>query len=155
MKTLLLSVLICLLNGAAWAQARQDKLSSSPQQAAKGYNLKTKQTPIHRKVICITESMPTFPGGHDSLVAYLKRNLHYPASSIIEGKVFVEFIITKTGQVTQVKIRRGIAPTLDAEALRVVRQMPRWVQPRRPDPIEVSYTLPITFAKSLPKPTKR
>ncbi|QNH62507.1 energy transducer TonB [Hymenobacter sediminicola] len=92
------------------------------------------------------EIMPSFPGGQDSLVAYLKRELRYPASTTAEGKVFLGFIITKTGHITQVKVLKGINPTLDAEALRVVRKMPRWVHPPRQRPMEVSFTLPITFS---------
>lgn len=92
-----------------------------------------------------TEPMPSFPGGQDSLVAYLKRNLRYPASTTVEGKVFVSFVITQTGHITQAKVLKGVNPILDAEALRVVRQMPRWIQPSQQHTVEVSYTLPITF----------
>ncbi|AII52201.1 energy transducer TonB [Hymenobacter sp. APR13] len=94
-----------------------------------------------------TEPMPVFPGGQDSLMAYMKKTLRYPASAKAEGRMFVNFTITKTGHITQAKVQKGIEPALDAEALRVVRQMPRWIQPSRQRPIEVSYTLPITFSR--------
>ncbi|WBO83878.1 energy transducer TonB [Hymenobacter yonginensis] len=94
-----------------------------------------------------TEPMPVFPGGQDSLVAYMKRNLRYPDSTSDEGKVFISFVITKTGHIAQAKVLKGVTPTLNAEALRVVRQMPRWIQLSRQHPIEVSYTLPITFSQ--------
>ncbi|MCR5888398.1 energy transducer TonB [Hymenobacter sp. J193] len=106
-------------------------------------------------VSCILEPMPSFPGGQDSLVAYLRRNLHYSASNTAEGTVFIGFVITKTGNLTQAKVLKGVSPALDGEALRVVRKMPRWVQPPRPTPIEVRYTLPITFASTQQAPEKR
>ncbi|WBA40937.1 energy transducer TonB [Hymenobacter canadensis] len=94
-----------------------------------------------------TEPMPVFPGGQDSLMAYMKRNLRYPDSTSDEGKVFISFVITKTGHIAQAKVLKGVDLMLNAEALRVVRQMPRWIQPPRQQPTEVSYTLPITFSR--------
>ncbi|MBG8555153.1 TonB family protein [Hymenobacter guriensis] len=106
-------------------------------------------------VSCILEPMPSFPGGQDSLVAYLRRNLHYPVSNTAECTLFIGFVITKTGHLTQAKVLKGVSPALEAEALRVVQKMPRWVQPPRPTPIEVRYTLPITFASAQQAPEKR
>lgn len=152
MKPLLLVLLTCLPIGEAWVQARRT-YSPVPEtiqnpRPAKGITSKVKQKqPTLSLFLSVCEAMPSFPGGQDSLVAYIKRNLRYPDSTSDEGKVFIGFVITKTGHITQAKVLKGVNSTLDAEALRVVRQMPRWIQPYRQHPIEVSYTIPITFSR--------
>ncbi|UOQ73028.1 energy transducer TonB [Hymenobacter cellulosilyticus] len=96
----------------------------------------------------VAEQMPEFKGGMEGLKAYLKRNLHYPDSTTASGKVFVGFLVTRTGAIANARILKSVDPLLDAEALRVVRQMPAW-KPGRQNrlPTEVSYTLPITFSR--------
>ncbi|MBC6697427.1 energy transducer TonB [Hymenobacter puniceus] len=157
-------VLVCglgLTSGEAWAQVRKVELNTrfkpttelqllTPEDFSPLSLTEAGQQPKQHEQIFLgiyVEQMPSFPGGQDSLTAYLKRNLHYPDSTPDEGKVFISFVITKTGHIAQAKVLKGVTPTLDAEALRVVRQMPRWIQPPRQHPIEVSYTLPITFSQ--------
>jgi protein TonB len=73
--------------------------------------------------------MPKFPGGNDSLTAYISRSFDYPTDlglDTLKGKIYVEFTIDEQGQAMDVKTKRGIHPLLDAEAERVIRSMPRW-----------------------------
>lgn len=95
------------------------------------------------------EVMPQFPGGGEALRKFISSNLRYPIEAQkrgVQGKVFVNFIVNETGGVTNIKLMRGINLYLDAEAMRVVRLMPKW-EPGRQDgkPVKVSYTVPINF----------
>lgn len=95
------------------------------------------------------EEPPTFPGGDSALVAYLKHNLHYPPAEKekgIQGKVVVGFVIEKDGVVSNVEVKRGIGEECDAEAVRVVKEMPNW-EPGKQSGIVVrmGMVLPISF----------
>ena len=109
------------------------------------------------KVYNSVEQMPRFPGGEAGLMRYLQENIKYPpeaAKNDIEGRVIVQFIIDKTGQVGEVKVVRPISEELDAEAVRVVKTLPKF-EPGRQDgeAVSVWYTLPISFKlQSKPKP---
>ncbi|WP_155832955.1 energy transducer TonB [Hymenobacter swuensis] len=96
------------------------------------------------------EVMPVFPGGQEALLRYIGQNTHYPGKALrrnVQGKVFVKFIVDTTGQVQQVMVSKGVDALLDAEALRVVQGIPKFI-PGRQDgrPVRVYFTVPITFA---------
>ena len=99
---------------------------------------------------CIPETMPYFPGGQELLLKYLAVNIKYPASAVKakkQGRVIVTFIVQKDGSVTHAKIAKSIEPELDAEALRVVRGMPKWIPGTQfGKPVNVKYTLPVKFS---------
>lgn len=99
---------------------------------------------------CIPETMPYFPGGRELLLKYLAVNIKYPASAVKakkQGRVIVTFIVQKDGSVTHAKIAKSIDPELDAEALRVVRGMPKWIPGTQlGKPVNVKYTLPVKFS---------
>ncbi|UOQ53857.1 energy transducer TonB [Hymenobacter cellulosivorans] len=98
------------------------------------------------------EQMPSYPGGIEGLLAYLRQNLRYPPDSTVSGKVFVSFVVTKTGAVADAKVIKGLGPAFDAEALRLVQQMPAWEPARQnQQPVAVAYTLPIRFGPELPR----
>jgi len=109
------------------------------------------------KVYKSVEQMPRFPGGEVALMRYLQENIKYPpeaAKKDIEGRVIVQFIIEKTGEVGEVKVVRPISEELDAEAVRVVKTLPKF-EPGRQDgeAVSVWYTLPISFKlRSKPQP---
>ena len=109
------------------------------------------------KVYKSVEQMPRFPGGEVALMRYLQENIKYPpeaAKNDIEGRVIVQFIIEKTGEVGEVKVVRPISEELDAEAVRVVKTLPKF-EPGRQDgeAVSVWYTLPISFKlQSKPQP---
>ena len=97
----------------------------------------------------LAEIMPQFEGSTDGLKKWLSDNMSYPQEAIQkkeEGRVVVKFVITEDGIVTQPKVTRGVSPSLDAEALRLVSQMPKWI-PASQDgqPCSVEYSLPIRF----------
>jgi TonB family protein len=101
------------------------------------------------QIFMVVEKMPKFPGGLNALMHYLASNIHYPEQAkkdTIQGRVFVNFIIEKDGSVTHAKVLRGIGHGCDQEALRVVKQLPRW-EPgyQRGKPVRVSFNLPIKF----------
>ncbi|MCA6365316.1 MAG: TonB family protein [Bacteroidetes bacterium] len=106
----------------------------------------------------IAEVMPEFPGGMNELMNYLRTNIIYPAKAKTDGKqgtVYVEFLITKTGKVTNVQIVKGVegAPELAEEAVRVVEQMPDWKPAlEKGKPVAAKMTLPVRFKLQGPSP---
>ncbi|OFX57892.1 MAG: energy transducer TonB [Bacteroidetes bacterium GWA2_30_7] len=97
----------------------------------------------------VLEDKPEFPGGEAALLKWIAQNTKYPEMAKengIQGRIFVGFVIDKTGKVTEVKILRGVDPYLDKEALRVVNNMPSWSPGKqRGKPVKVSYQVPIKF----------
>ena len=97
------------------------------------------------------EEAPEFPGGNDSLNAFIKRNLQYPKSAKeqgIEGTVIVRFIVETDGSVTIDRINRDANEELATEAIRLVNMLPKWKPGYLgPKPVRVGYTLPIVFKK--------
>ena len=95
------------------------------------------------------EQQPDFPGGMESLYKYLGKELRYPMimrEMNIQGKIYVQFVVSKSGKVTNVKIARGLHPAGDEEAIRVVEKMPNWIPGKQNGvPVSVNYILPITF----------
>ena len=101
------------------------------------------------KVYEIVEQIPEYPGGLTALMNYLRTNTRYPAAAQkagIEGRVIVSFIVEPNGSVSNVEIVRSVDTDLDQEALRVVRQMPKW-KPGKHDgsTVRFKYHLPIKF----------
>jgi len=95
------------------------------------------------------EQVPEFPGGMEEMMKFLQINIQYPANAAknnVEGRVILQFVVEKDGQIGDVKVARSVDPELDAEALRVVKSMPNFI-PGRQDgkPVAVWYTLPINF----------
>jgi protein TonB len=95
------------------------------------------------------DQMPEYPGGEGALRKWLSSNTKYPyeaAENEIEGKVYVQFVIDKEGYVSNVKISKSVHPSLEPEALRVVKSLPRWNPGKQGgNPVKVTYTLPINF----------
>ena len=97
----------------------------------------------------VVENMPKFPGGDLGLMKYIQKNVKYPAIAKeynITGKVYVSFIVDRSGSVTNAKIVRGVDKNLDAEALRVVKSLPKYKPGRqRGKAVRVMFTIPINF----------
>jgi len=97
----------------------------------------------------VVENMPEFPGGDLGLMKYIQKHVKYPAIAKeynITGKVYVSFIVDKTGSVTNAKIVRGVDKNLDAEALRVVKSLPKYKPGKqRGKTVRVMFTIPINF----------
>ena len=111
------------------------------------------------KVYEIVEQIPEYPGGLTALMNYLRTNTRYPAAAQkagIEGRVIVSFIVEPNGSVSNVEIVRSVDTDLDQEALRVVRQMPKW-KPGKHDgsTVRFKYHLPIKFKQGESKPSEK
>ena len=101
------------------------------------------------EIFFIVEDMPEFPGGDLALRKYISNAIKYPEIAQekgIQGKVYVTFVVSKDGTVANAKIARGVDPSLDKEALRVVSSLPQWKPGKqRGQSVNVSYTVPINF----------
>ncbi len=101
------------------------------------------------EIFMVVEQMPEFPGGQQELFRYISENIQYPAiakENGIQGKVFIQFVVGKDGSITNVTVLRGVDPSLDKEAVRVVKSMPKWKPGKqRGKPVYVRYQVPINF----------
>lgn len=97
----------------------------------------------------IVEEMPQFPGGIEALQLFAARTMKYPVIALengIQGRVFVKFVVDKTGKVTKAKVDRGVDPSIDKEAVRIVESMPAWTPGKQHgQAVDVAYTIPIDF----------
>ncbi|RIH65549.1 energy transducer TonB [Mariniphaga sediminis] len=101
------------------------------------------------QVFFIVEDMPEFPGGEMALRQFIANAIKYPViaqENGIQGRVYVTFVVDKDGSISDARIARGVDPSLDKEALRVVNTLPKWKPGKqRGKPVRVSYTVPINF----------
>jgi protein TonB len=99
--------------------------------------------------IVFAEEMPQFPGGEAELMRFVNKSIKYPViaqENGIQGRVICSFVVNRDGSVADVEILRGVDPSLDKEALRVVNTLPKWSPGKqRGKPVRVKYTIPITF----------
>ncbi len=95
------------------------------------------------------DKIAQFPGGMDGYVRFLSSNLQYPEKALrekVEGTVVLEFIVDKTGRIGKIKVLRSLFPECDAEAIRMVKAMPRWFAAEKDGrKVASRYTCPITF----------
>jgi protein TonB len=101
------------------------------------------------QVFTAVEQMPQFPGGDAELMKYISSNIKYPTMAMennIQGRVVVQFVVTKSGKIGEVKVVRSKDPDLDKEAVRVVKSLPNFIPGKmNGQAVNVWYTLPITF----------
>ncbi|MCQ2210569.1 MAG: TonB family protein [Paludibacteraceae bacterium] len=101
------------------------------------------------EIFIVVEKYASFPGGQAKLMEFLKKELQYPQVAIennVQGRVFVEFVVNKDGSIQDVKVARGVDSNLDAEAIRVVKKMPKWTPAeQRGKPCRSRFTLPVLF----------
>ena len=109
----------------------------------------TKKTGATDKVYEVCEQMPIFPGGDAAMMKYLSENVKYPALAIKaqeQGRVVVSFTVEKDGAISDVKVARSVTPSLDAEAVRVVKAMPKWTPGKQDGQlVRVRYNVPVSF----------
>ena len=101
-------------------------------------------------VFVVVESMPEFPGGQQALFKYLSENVKYPViaqENGIQGRVICQFVVNKDGSIVDVEVvRSGGDASLDKEAIRVIKSMPKWKPGKqRGKPVRVKYTVPVNF----------
>ena len=115
---------------------------------------KAKEEPQEEVVFQVVEEMPQFPGGLSEAMKFLAKNIKYPVEAQqakIEGRVIVRFVVGRDGSVSNVEVVRGVSPELDAEAVRVVSLMPKWIPGKqRGKAVAVKYTMPIMFRLQTP-----
>ena len=101
------------------------------------------------KVFDVVEQMPSFPGGAGTLMQYLSSNIKYPVvaeENGVQGRVVCTFVVEKDGSITDVRVIKSVDPSLDKEAMRVVKSMPKWIPGKQNGAaVRVKYTVPVTF----------
>lgn len=101
------------------------------------------------EIFTVVEESPSFPGGDEARIRFLTENIKYPQiarESSIQGTVYVTFVVEKNGNVTDVRILRGIGGGCDEEAVRVIKAMPKWNPGKqRGKPVRVQFNMPIKF----------
>ena len=104
---------------------------------------------VATKVFDVVEEMPSFPGGQGALMQYLASNIKYPVvaqENGVQGRVIVSFVVERDGSISDVKVARSVDPSLDREAQRVVKSMPRWSPGKQNgSTVRVKYTVPVVF----------
>ena len=121
-----------------------------------GEVLKLKETvaqpepkPEPEKVFEVVEQMPSFPGGDKALMDFLQNNVKYPVvaqENGVQGRVVISFVVEKDGSITDVRVVRSVDPSLDKEAARVVKSMPRWIPGKQNGAaVRVKYNVPVSF----------
>lgn len=101
------------------------------------------------EVFMVAEQMPEFPGGMKEMLKFLQDNVKYPENAMknnVQGRVIVQFVIEKDGTPTEFKVLRSVDPELDAEALRVMKAMPKWKPGmQKGQVVRVKFTVPVSF----------
>ena len=110
---------------------------------------KPKQEEVAEEIFVVVEEQPEFPGGNAAMMRFLSENIKYPViaqENGIQGRVICNFVVEKDGSITDVQVVRGVDPSLDREAIRVIQQMPRWKPGKqRGQAVRVRFTLPVVF----------
>ncbi len=110
---------------------------------------KTVVSKKNQKVFDVVEQMPEFPGGMEALFKYMAENMKYPEDAKkqqVEGRVLVQFIVETDGSVSNTEVLKRVFPSLDAEAVRVISGMPKWIPGKlNGKVVRVKYTIPVSF----------
>lgn len=105
--------------------------------------------PEEEEIFMVAETMPEFPGGMAELMKFLSKNIKYPTiaqENGIQGRVTVTFVVNRDGSIVDPQVIRGVDPSLDKEAIRVITAMPKWkAGEQRGKKVRVKYTVPVTF----------
>jgi protein TonB len=101
------------------------------------------------EIFVVVEKQPEFPGGNTAMMKFLSDNIRYPViaqENGIQGRVICNFVVERDGSITDAQVVRGVDPSLDREAIRVIQQMPRWEPGKqRGAAVRVRFTLPVVF----------
>jgi protein TonB len=110
---------------------------------------KPKPEEVTEEIFVVVENQPEFPGGNAAMMKFLSDNIKYPViaqENGIQGRVICNFVVERDGSITDVQVVRGVDPSLDREAVRVIQQMPRWTPGKqRGQAVRVRFTLPVVF----------
>lgn len=104
---------------------------------------------VEEKPYTYVEQMPSFPGGETEMLKYLGKNIRYPAAAQragVEGLVVLSFVVSKTGEISDIQVVKNLGAGTDEEAMRVVKTMPKWTPGKQNGrAVPVRYTLPVRF----------
>ena len=107
------------------------------------------ETKPSNKVYDVVETMPQFPNGDVALMEYIRNNMRYPTvaeANGIQGRVIVTLVVERDGSITDVEVTKSVDPSLDQEAVRIVKNMPKWKPgTQNGKTVRVKYTIPVTF----------
>lgn len=111
---------------------------------------KTVVSQSKQNVYDTVEQMPEFPGGMPAMIEFLQTNLKYPSDAKkqnVGGRVLVMFVVETDGSISNVRLAKKVFPSLDAEAVRVVKAMPKWNPGKeKGKPVRVNFSLPVVFS---------
>lgn len=140
-KMILFTMMTFCMSATAWAQ--KTVVSNETEQEENAFD--------------VVEEMPEFPGGMSALMQFLSQNIKYPEDALKnnkQGRVVASFVIQKDGSIADAVVNRSAWPSLDAEALRVIRAMPKWKPGKQGGKVvRVKFTMPINF--SIPADEKK
>lgn len=110
---------------------------------------KPKVEEVTEEIFVVVEEQPEFPGGNAAMMKFLSDNIKYPViaqENGIQGRVITNFVVERDGSITDVQVVRGVDPSLDKEAVRVIQSMPKWKPGKqRGSAVRVRFTLPVVF----------
>ncbi len=108
-----------------------------------------KKEEVTEEIFVVVEEQPEFPGGNAAMMKFLGDNIKYPViaqENGIQGRVITNFVVERDGSITDVQVVRGVDPSLDKEAVRVIQSMPKWKPGKqRGSTVRVRFTLPVVF----------
>lgn len=134
---------------STFTQAGSDDINLIKEHKDEVVQEKPREEKKKEEVFTHVEQMPKFPGGDAELYKFISNNLNYPAMAIennVQGRVVVQFVVTKDGSIGNVKVVRSVDRDLDNEAIRVCKKLPKFIPGKQNgQPVNVWYTLPVTF----------
>lgn len=134
---------------STFTQAGSDDINLIKEHKEEVVQEKPREEKKKEEVFTHVEQMPKFPGGDAELYKFINDNLNYPAMAIennVQGRVVVQFVVTKDGSIGNVKVVRSVDRDLDNEAIRVCKKLPKFIPGKQNgQPVNVWYTLPVTF----------
>jgi protein TonB len=129
---------------------KKDPTKSNSIKVNKKDSIQSKERDEHILCYLVLEKVPAYPGGDDKLVEYLSKNIIYPKEAVakkIQGRVICKFMVNEDGSITNIEVIRSVDPLLDAEAIRVIKTLPKFVPgTQHKKPVGVYFNLPITFS---------
>lgn len=132
-----------------WIPSKKNGLNSSSEFTLP-VTFQSNEKKCKSEIYKVVEQMPKFPGGLEAMREFINENLKYPeGAGCVEGKVILQFTVEKDGSLSDIKVARSLEPTFDAEAIRVIKLMPKWIPGEmRGKPVRIEYMLPVSFKLS-------
>ncbi|MDD2474336.1 MAG: TonB family protein [Dysgonamonadaceae bacterium] len=137
--------LLLITANSVYAQQNEPKEEAKPPQEQDPVKKESKSD----EIFVVVEKQPSFKGNVKAMMEFIEKEMKYPViakENGIQGRVIVNYIIEKDGSLSDVQIVRGVDPSLDKEAIRIIEAMPKWNPGlQRDERVRVRYTLPISF----------